>query len=62
MAIDAKPGDKVRISLPKKDYDGILLETPSDEKGIILIKLDSGYNIGFNKKDLLSIKRIKKGV
>ena len=27
-----------------------------------MIKLDSGYNIGFNKKDLLSIKRIKKGV
>ncbi len=62
MELDSKPGDKVRISLPKKDYEGILLETPSDEKGIILIKLASGYNIGFNKKDLLDIKRIKKNV
>ncbi len=60
MKIDAKPGDKVKVGLPKKDYEGILLETPSDEKGIILIKLDSGYNIGFNKKDLLFVKRLKK--
>ena len=54
------PGDKVEIILPKQKYSGILLEIPEDEKGIILIKLNSGYNIGFNKKDILGIKLIEK--
>ena len=57
---DINPGDYVEVSLPKKNYRGFFLETPSDKKGIILIKLDSGYNIGFNKKDILSVKRIIK--
>ncbi|MFH1608033.1 MAG: Glu-tRNA(Gln) amidotransferase subunit GatD [archaeon] len=55
-----KPGDVVRIILPKQEYKGILLETPEDEKGIVLLKLDSGYNIGFNKKDLLGIEIVEK--
>ncbi|MCF7910358.1 Glu-tRNA(Gln) amidotransferase subunit GatD [Candidatus Pacearchaeota archaeon] len=53
-------GDKVRVVCPKKDYEGILLESPVDEKGIILLKLESGYNIGFNKKDILRIELIEK--
>ena len=57
---DIKPGDYVEVSLPKKNYRGFFLETPSDEKGIILVKLDSGYNIGFNKKDILGVKRLRK--
>ncbi len=56
----AKPGDYVEVSLMKKDYQGYLLEVPEDEKGIVLLKLDSGYNIGFNKKDILEIKVLKK--
>ena len=60
MKINAKPGDHVEISLMKKDYQGILLESPDDEKGIVLLKLDSGYNIGFKKKDILEIKVLKK--
>jgi len=50
-------GDYVKIVLMKKEYEGILLENP--EPGIILLKLDSGYNIGFNKKDVLDIKVVK---
>ena len=50
----ANPGDKVEIHLDKKIYEGILLE--SSETGIVLLKLDNGYNIGFNKKDILEIK------
>ncbi len=59
---NAKPGDYVEVSLVKKDYEGILLEVPKDERGIILLKLDSGYNIGFNKKDILNIKVKKRAV
>ncbi|MBU0958850.1 MAG: Glu-tRNA(Gln) amidotransferase subunit GatD [Nanoarchaeota archaeon] len=57
----AIPGDRVEVHLSKVIYGGILLESPEDEKGIVLLKLDSGYNIGLNKKDIIEIKRIKKG-
>ncbi len=57
---NAKSGDKVEIHLDKIIYEGILLETPESEKGIILLKLDTGYNIGFNRKDILEIKVLKK--
>lgn len=55
-----KPGDYVEIHLSKIIYEGVLLETPDSEKGIVLLKLDSGYNIGFNKKDILQIKFVRK--
>ena len=52
------PGDLVEIHLTKIIYEGVLLESP--ETGIILLKLGTGYNIGFNKKDVLEIKVLKK--
>lgn len=55
---NVKSGDRVEIHLTKVIYEGILLESPETEKGIVLLKLDSGYNIGFNKKDVLEIKLI----
>lgn len=57
---NAKHGDYVEIHLTTKIYEGTLLKTPGDEKGIVLLKLDTGYNIGFNKKDILEIKLIRK--
>jgi hypothetical protein len=30
------------------------------KKGIVLIKLDNGYNVGFNRKDVSEIKLVKK--
>jgi len=59
MGSNAKPGDKVEIHLSKIIYEGTLLESPETEKGIVLLKLDSGYNIGFNKKDVLKIEVVK---
>ncbi len=57
---NAVPGDYVEIHLTRIIYEGILLEAPESEKGIVLLKLDSGYNIGFNKKDVLEIKLLEK--
>lgn len=54
-------GDLVKVELLKKSYAGILLEAPKDEKGIVLLKLDSGYNIGLDKKKINSIELIEKG-
>ncbi len=62
MKSNAKSGDYVEVHLSKLIYEGILLENPEDEKGIILLKLDSGYNIGFNKKGVLEIKLIKEAL
>jgi glutamyl-tRNA(Gln) amidotransferase subunit D len=56
----AVPGDYVEVHLSRLIYEGVLLEAPEAEKGIVLLKLDSGYNIGFNKKDVLKIDVLKK--
>ncbi len=55
----AKPGDIVELHLMHEIYEGVLLE--SSESGIVLLKLDSGYNIGFKKKEVLEIKLLEKG-
>ncbi len=56
----ASPGDLVEVHFGKIIYEGVLLESPDSEKGIILLKLGNGYNIGFNKKELLKIEVLKK--
>ena len=43
-------GDKVKIISKTEEKEGILM--PSTDKDIVLLKLDSGYNVGFNKKDV----------
>lgn len=57
---NTNPGDLVEIHLTKTIYEGILLESPETEKEIVLLKLGTGYNLGFNKKDILEIKLIRK--
>ncbi len=57
---NAQPGDYVQIHLMKEIYEGFLLESPESEKGMVLLKLDSGYDIGFNRKDILKIKTLRK--
>ncbi len=59
-SLPAQAGDYVEIHLTKLIYEGVLLEAPETEKGIVLLKLDSGYNIGFNKKDILKIVLLEK--
>jgi len=60
MKTNASPGDYVELHLMHKVYEGVLLESP--ETGIVLLKLDSGYNIGFKKKEVLEIKTLKKNL
>ena len=62
MKSNAKPGDYVEVHLTKVIYEGTLLESPESDKGIVLLKLDSGYNIGFPRKDVLEIKLLKESV
>lgn len=51
-------GDKVRIVINNKTEEGILLE--SYEPGILLLKLNNGYNIGLKKEDIFEIKVLEK--
>ncbi len=60
METKAQPGDNVEILLMKDSYKGTLLQSPESEKGIILLKLNSGYNLGLNRKDIREIKILKK--
>jgi len=60
MVVKKEFGDYVEIENGKENYEGVFL--PSPEKGIFLLKLDNGYNIGFRKKDITKIKLLKKGV
>ena len=53
-----KPGDRVEIKTKKEVIKGILM--PQEGKTLV-IKLDTGYNIGIDHKKVLKIKKIKKG-
>jgi len=60
MKSNVEFGDQVEVHLSKKIYEGVLLESPKSEKGIVLLKMGNGYNIGLNKKEVLKIKFLKK--
>lgn len=51
-------GDEVRLRLSDKELDCTILESP--ESGIVLVKLDSGYNIGISKENILAYRILRK--
>lgn len=53
-------GDKVEILIDNKKETGILLD--SHDSGVVLLKLDNGYNIGIKKEDITEIKVIEKTI
>ncbi|OIO81379.1 glutamyl-tRNA(Gln) amidotransferase subunit D [Candidatus Pacearchaeota archaeon CG1_02_32_132] len=58
MEIKADAGDYVSIKLAKREVKGTILE--SYDKDIILVKLESGYNIGIPKENVFDVKVIRK--
>src|SRR3989344_3711484 len=68
------PGDKVKVitkdgvvegtekskisGTSNKVFEGILM--PNEESDAIVIKLDSGYNVGFDKKNVKKVELVKK--
>src|SRR3989344_4728073 len=50
-------GQRVQLHTKKGDFECTILESPSSE--IILVKLDSGYNIGIREEDILDVKILK---
>lgn len=54
-------GDTIKINKEDISYEGILLDRPEDsEDGYLVLKLDSGYNIGVSIADA-AIELIEKG-
>ncbi len=52
-------GDKVKIKTQKASYEGILMpRSELSDKEHIVLKLDSGYNIGISKKDISKIDQV----
>lgn len=51
-------GDKVRLRLAKEEIDGTFLE--SSDSSIVLLKLESGYNIGIAKENILNGRVLEK--
>ena len=51
------PGDIVKIVTKKETLEGVLMPSFDDE--VVLLKLDTGYNIGLEKKDITKIMVVK---
>jgi glutamyl-tRNA(Gln) amidotransferase subunit D len=56
--LNFNPGDQVRLRLALKEIEGRVLET--SDKSILLLKLNSGYNIGIPKDNILAGRVLKK--
>lgn len=59
--MNQKPGDTVIISVKNNVYKGQIIKRPDIlEKGIIVLKLENGYNIGIDEKTITKIEIVKK--
>jgi glutamyl-tRNA(Gln) amidotransferase subunit D len=52
----AKPGDRVKVVTSEEGIEGVLMP---DEKDFVMLKLDTGYNMGIDKKRVREIILIK---
>ena len=54
-------GDKVKLLYEDKELEGTLMPRPEIlEKGITIIKLNNGYNVGLEEKKIEDMKVIEK--
>jgi glutamyl-tRNA(Gln) amidotransferase subunit D len=58
VELNFQPGDYVKLRLALKEMEGRVLESP--DSSVILLKLDSGYNIGIPKENILAARALKK--
>lgn len=56
--VSVNVGDIVSLRTNEKDWKGTIIESYNPQ--VILLKLDSGYNVGILEKDILDISLIKK--
>lgn len=57
---EPRPGDRVRVSTKEGDFVGVLMPRPNLVSGDdVVLKLDSGYNLGLKRGVILSFKILK---
>jgi glutamyl-tRNA(Gln) amidotransferase subunit D len=62
MNIKAEKGDYIEVKTADTVYNGVLMpQTGKSDKGHIILKLDSGYNVGVSTKKIKSVKKLKGG-
>jgi len=54
-----KTGDRVIVETKEKKINGVLMPVPESEGNIVILKLESGYNVGIDKKSIKSIKLVE---
>lgn len=59
MARTPKAGDYIEAITTDETIKGILLESPEIQKDTVIIKLDSGYNIGIDKSKIKKISTLQ---
>ena len=63
MEKDVKPGDRVRVVLEDKTLEGVLMPRPDmADKEHIVLKMESGYNIGLDRSGIKSITVVEKHI
>jgi glutamyl-tRNA(Gln) amidotransferase subunit D len=61
MKTNAEAGDKVLVKTKTEELEGIYIKRPDLlDKNVFILKLNNGYNIGINEKDVKEIKVLKK--
>src|SRR3989344_251428 len=58
VELNFQPGDYVKLRLALKEVEGRVLE--NHEPGILLLKLNNGYNIGINRENILGGRVLRK--
>ncbi|MBI2631831.1 Glu-tRNA(Gln) amidotransferase subunit GatD [Candidatus Pacearchaeota archaeon] len=58
VELNFQPGDYVKLRLALEEMEGRILESP--DSSVFLIKLNSGYNVGIPKENILAGRVLKK--
>ncbi len=56
--MEAKPGDSVKVTTLSEEVNGTLMPSGTLDSGFVVLKLDSGYNIGISKNKIKKIELI----
>ena len=58
--MDPEPGDYVEAVLDDEKIKGVLMQSSESEKDFVIIKLDSGYNLGISKDRVNRVSLVEK--
>ena len=61
-AAGASPGDRVRVALRERTHEGVVMpHTEFSGEDILVVKLDTGYNVGIPAAEIEGLQLLEKG-